>query len=136
MLAGTRSLPTSPDSTPKPRSHPPNRSHLAIEDGGRSEPAPRPGYAYPSAGTPMAAGGRTPMHPGITATPMHYSSLTTPMHPGMTPGREALTKTPAYDPAWAATPAHPGFGGALRAMLCCVVLVVCCGRVASAHWHG
>jgi hypothetical protein len=59
----------------------------------------------------MAAGGRTPMHPGIMATPAHYSSHTTPMHPGMTPGREALTKTPAYDPAWAATPAHPGFGG-------------------------
>ena len=50
------------------------------------------------------------------ATPAHYSSLATPMHPGMTPGREAITKTPAYDPAWAgATPAHPGFGGGLVA---------------------
>ena len=86
-----------------------------MEDGGRAEAAPRPGYGYPSAGTPgLAAGGRTPMHPGITATPMHYSMAAhaTPMHPGMTPGREALTKTPGYDPAWAATPAHPGFGGA------------------------
>ncbi|KAL4420140.1 hypothetical protein ABPG77_010356 [Micractinium sp. CCAP 211/92] len=89
-----------------------DRSHLAIEDGGRTDAAPRPGYGgYPSAATPMAAGGRTPMHPGITATPMHYSQHATPMHPGMTPSREALTKTPAYDPAWAATPAHPGFGG-------------------------
>lgn len=42
---------------------------------------------------------------------MHYSAAqATPMHPGMTPSRETLTKTPAYDPAWAATPAHPGFG--------------------------
>lgn len=89
-----------------------DRSHLSQEDGGRTEAAPRPGYGgYPSAPTPMAAGGRTPMHPGIHATPMHYSSHATPMHPGMTPGRESLTKTPAYDPAWAATPAHPGFGG-------------------------
>ncbi|EFN50704.1 hypothetical protein CHLNCDRAFT_142577 [Chlorella variabilis] len=88
-----------------------DRSHLALEDGGRTEAAPRPGYAYPAAPTPMAAGGRTPMHPGIHATPAHYSSHTTPAHPGMTPGREALTKTPAYDAAWAATPAHPGVGG-------------------------
>ena len=89
---------------------PPHRSHLSLEDGGRNEAAPRPGYGDPSAGMPMAAGGRTPMHPGIHATPAHYSSHSTPMHPGMTPGRDALTKTPAYDPAWAATPAHPGFG--------------------------
>ncbi|PRW59844.1 transcription elongation factor SPT5-like protein 1 [Chlorella sorokiniana] len=90
-----------------------DRSHLAMEEGGRAEAAPRPGFAYPAANTPMAAAGRTPMHPGVTATPMHYSSMgqATPMHPGMTPGRETLTKTPAYDPAWAATPAHPGFGG-------------------------
>ena len=90
------------------------RQHLPLEDGGRQEAAPRPGGypGYPSAGTPMAAGGRTPMHPGINATPMHYSQHATPLHPGMTPAREALTKTPGYDPAWAATPAHPGFGGA------------------------
>ena len=43
----------------------PRRSHLAVEDGGRTEAAPRPGY-YPSANTPMAAGGRTPMHPGAS----------------------------------------------------------------------
>ena len=63
----------------------------------------------------LAAGGRTPAHPGIQATPMHYSHTSaTPMHPGigMTPSREAITKTPGYDPAWSGmTPAHPGFGG-------------------------
>lgn len=40
------------------------RSHLALEDGGRAEAAPRPGFGYPAANTPMAAAGRTPMHPG------------------------------------------------------------------------
>lgn len=35
-----------------------------MEEGGRAEAAPRPGFAYPSANTPMAAAGRTPMHPG------------------------------------------------------------------------
>lgn len=110
-----------PPLPPPTPSLPRRRSHLALEDGGRPDAAPRPGYgAYPSAATPMAAGGRTPMHPGITATPMHYSQHATPMHPGMTPSREALTKTPAYDPAWAATPAHPGFGGEGAACLeCC-----------------
>jgi len=80
-------------------------------------------------GMPMAApGGRTPAHwssggggggggfgggGGVTATPAHYSNMptATPLHPGMTPGRDSVTKTPAYDPAWAATPAHPGLGG-------------------------
>ena len=66
-------------------------------------------------GAAAAPGGRTPAHysAGASATPAHYSSMATatPMYPGMTPGRDAVTKTPAYDPAWAATPAHPGFGG-------------------------
>jgi transcription elongation factor SPT5 len=79
------------------------------------------GYGMPTA----APGGRTPAHwsmgggfggaggggGGVTATPAHYSSMATPMHPGMTPGRDSVTKTPAYDPAWAATPAYAGFGG-------------------------
>jgi len=59
-----------------------------------------------------ALGGATPAHwsSGVTATPAHYSAMgsATPMY-HMTPGREA-TATPAYDPAWASTPAHPGFG--------------------------
>ncbi|KAG7669634.1 hypothetical protein Ndes2437B_g05814 [Nannochloris sp. 'desiccata'] len=110
-----------------------DRAHLALSSQGRSA-APRApmgmgigigmGGGY---GMPMAApGGRTPAHwsmgggggggfgsGGVTATPAHYSNMptATPMHPGMTPGRDSVTKTPAYDPAWAATPAHPGFGG-------------------------
>ncbi|GAB4821977.1 hypothetical protein N2152v2_009023 [Parachlorella kessleri] len=92
-----------------------DRSHLALEDGGvrpEQQMQQRPQYGMPTA-TPMHAGGRTPHHPGIMATPMHYNNMmATPMHPGMTPGRDAVTKTPAYDPAWAgATPAHPGMAG-------------------------
>jgi transcription elongation factor SPT5 len=71
------------------------------------------GYGAPGAGA-AAPGGRTPAHYSqAQATPAHYSMLggSTPLHPGMTPGREAVTATPAYDAAWAATPAHPGFGG-------------------------
>eukprot|EP00887_Chlorella_sp_A99_P006595 scaffold3.g6595.t1 len=88
-----------------------DRTHLPSEEGGlEGPPPPRPG-AWGAAPTPMHAGGRTPMHPGIMATPAHYSSTATPLHPGLTPGREAVTKTPAYDAAWASTPAHPGFSG-------------------------
>lgn len=57
----------------------------------------------------VAALGRTPAHPGIMATPAHYGMMSaTPMHPGMTPSRDVLTKTPAYDPVWANTPAYTG----------------------------
>lgn len=97
-----------------------SRQHLGTQDGGLTE-APRSmgmgmgmpaGYAV---GAAPAPGGRTPAHwsqGGVTATPAHYSAMgsATPMHPGMTPGREAVGKTPAYDPAWAATPAYTGFG--------------------------
>ena len=90
-----------------------DRAHLPEEEGGVAPSASQgpSRSAWPPTATPMHAGGRTPMHPGITATPMHYSSHATPMHPGFTPSREAVTKTPAYDAAWAATPAHPGISG-------------------------
>jgi transcription elongation factor SPT5 len=108
------------------------RAHLSLQGHSAAPRAPMGmgmgvgmGGGY---GAPMAApGGRTPAHwsmagggggfaggggGGVTATPAHYSNMptATPMHPGMTPGRDSVTKTPAYDPAWAATPAHPGFG--------------------------
>ena len=88
-----------------------SREHLSTQDGGIIAQAPRSTMGM---GMGMAApGGTTPAHwsTGATATPAHYSMLgsSTPLHPGMTPGRD-VSKTPAYDPAWAATPAHPGLG--------------------------
>lgn len=89
-----------------------SRAHLSSQDGGVVAQPPRQAMGM-GMGMGMAPGGMTPAHwaSGVTATPAHYSAMgsATPMYPGMTPGRE-VTKTPAYDPAWAATPAHPGFG--------------------------
>ncbi len=111
-----------------------DRAHLTLQGQSVAPRAPMGmgmgvGMGGGGYGMAMAApGGRTPAHwssggggmgggggygGGVTATPAHYSNMptATPMHPGMTPGRDSVTKTPAYDPAWAATPAHPGFGG-------------------------
>lgn len=90
-----------------------SREHLSTKDGGIIAQAPRSAMGM-GMGMGMAApGGMTPAHwsSGVTATPAHYSAFgsATPLHPGMTPGRD-VSKTPAYDPAWASTPAHPGFG--------------------------
>ena len=90
-----------------------DRQHVATEDGGIVAERPAMGMGM-GMGMGMdsmfaAPGGRTPAHYfGAGPTPAHYTA--TPMHPSMTPGRDTVTKTPAYDPAWAATPAHPGFG--------------------------
>lgn len=112
-----------------------SRGDLPAELGGQAAPRAPMGMGFGAMRTGMGMGimaqhsfpgGRTPMHwsqeggvagpggsgSGVTATPAYYSAMAsaTPMHPGMTPGRDAVTKTPAYDAAWAATPAHPGFG--------------------------
>ena len=94
-----------------------NRAHLATQDGGIVSQRPRNtmgmGMGMGGMDAMGALGGATPGHwsSGVTATPAHYSAMgsATPMY-HMTPGREAATATPAYDPAWASTPAHPGFG--------------------------
>lgn len=90
-----------------------SREHLSSQDGGIIAQAPRQSMGMSMGMGMPAPGGVTPAHwsSGATATPAHYSALgsATPLYPGMTPGREQVTKTPAYDPAWAATPAHPGF---------------------------
>jgi transcription elongation factor len=97
-----------------------NRAHLATQDGGIVSQRPRNTMGMGMGMGGMggmdamgALGGATPGHwsAGVTATPAHYSAMgsATPMY-HMTPGREAATATPAYDPAWASTPAHPGFG--------------------------
>ena len=100
-----------------------NRAHLSTQDGGIASQRPiqtmgmgmgmgMGGMGGMGMGAIGAIGGATPAHwsSGVTATPAHYSAMgsATPMY-HMTPGREA-TATPAYDPAWASTPAHPGFG--------------------------
>jgi transcription elongation factor SPT5 len=90
-----------------------SRAHLSTQDGGIASQRPRQtmgmGMGMGGMGAP---GGATPGHwsSGVMATPAHYGAMgsETPMY-HMTPGREA-TSTPAYDPAWASTPAHPGFG--------------------------
>ena len=94
-----------------------NRAHLATQDGGivsqRTRNTMGMGMGMGGMDAMGALGGATPGHwsSGVTATPAHYSAMgsATPMYQ-MTPGREAATATPAYDPAWASTPAHPGFG--------------------------
>ena len=90
-----------------------SRSHLSTQDGGIIAQPSRQSMGMGMGMGIMAPGGMTPAHwsGGVTATPAHYSALgsATPMYSTMTPGRE-VTNTPAYDPAWAATPAHPGFG--------------------------
>lgn len=86
-----------------------DRQHVATEDGGIVAERPAMGMGMGMQSMYSAPGGRTPAHYfGAGPTPAHYTA--TPMHPSMTPGRDSVTKTPAYDPAWAATPAHTGFG--------------------------
>ncbi len=91
-----------------------SRAHLSTQDGGIVAQPNRHSMGMGMGMGGMAApGGMTPAHwsGGATATPAHYSAMgsATPMYSTMTPGRE-VTNTPAYDPAWASTPAHPGFG--------------------------
>ena len=90
-----------------------SRAHLSTQDGGIVAQPNRHSMGMGMGMGGMAApGGMTPAHwsGGATATPAHYSAMgsATPMYSTMTPGRE-VTNTPAYDPAWASTPAHPGF---------------------------